>query len=201
MRVVEEKIYKFSELSETIQTSLIEKELKYRYEYSDCLMFFVDSCQSQAEKKGFNDIELIYSFSHCQGDGLSFSCSDFDLSEFLNSEACKDLKLKDSQKDIFLNYFNLTIEQNNGRYAFCSDSDVEFLLDEYSSFACINLNNIEDLAEKIQEKIRDLYLNLCADFEKQGYAELEHYYCKDNIKACIIENDFEYYSSGEIYEN
>ena len=78
-------IFTFDELSPEAQARAIESHRQTDYENGEPLYFFADNAAERAAEKGFKNIDLQYSLNYSQGDGLSFSCKDFDLKTFLQN--------------------------------------------------------------------------------------------------------------------
>jgi hypothetical protein len=184
-------VYNFNELSQDAKKVAIEK---FRGEGEVYLEFFNDDCIGIIEQRGFfGNIKLQYSLSYCQGDGLSFSC-DFIKTKILQKlfkEVLGEAKNKTIQLIIDNCYFNLV--GNTGHYCYANSRDLEFRFDDN-----INAPNIEEVVGKVEDKLRELYLSLCKELEKQGYDEIEF----QNSDECIVDlleaNDYEFLEDGQL---
>jgi hypothetical protein len=191
MKTIEIQLYKFTELSEPAKNVAIEKQRNYEIEFD----WFSDFCHEQISENGFKgNIKLQYSLSYSQGDGLSFSCDYFDnlnalFVEILGTEKQKTI-------DFIIDNCSLKINSNNGRYCYAHRNDVNFELDNYYVKSSTNLDN---LISKVETKLRDLYINLCNELEKQGYDEIENQYSDEYITETLIENDCYFTIDGLIY--
>ena len=159
-------VYNFNELSQEAKDYAIN-QCKDKFETD--LDFYYDDCIDTIEENGFfGNIKLQYSLNYCQGDGLSFSC------EFIKTEILQKLfkevlgegKDKTIENIIDNCYFNLV--GNTGHYCYASSRDLEFGFDDN-----INAPNIEKVVGEVEDKLREMYLSLCKELEKQGYDEIK----------------------------
>jgi len=189
MRTIKTNLYEFHELSKVAQETAIEKQRN-----NDVFLdFFNDDCIEQIIASGFKgNVNLEYSLSYSQGDGLSFSCDYFDnlnalFVEILGTEKQKTI-------DCIINSCSFKNKGNNSRYCYANRNDVNFELDNYYVKSSTNLEN---LISQVETKLRDLYINLCKELEKQGYKDIEY----QNSDECIIDffnsNEIEFYENGE----
>lgn len=192
MKTIRIKLYKFEELTADAQQNAIEK---FRETSEVFLDFFQDSAKEQIEKAGFYDnIELGYSLSYSQGDGLCFSC------QRINSEVLKPLfaeilgEGKDKTISLIIDNCYFTCTGNKGRYSYASRNDIEYIFD-----SGITVPNIEEVVSKVETKIADLYTSLCKDLENQGYAEIEYQQSDEAIKETILANDYDFTKDGKLY--
>lgn len=195
MRTIRTKVYKFDELSESAKQTAIEAERNS--ENSIELEFFNEGAIEQIEEVGFyDDVKLQYSLSNSQGDGLSFSCGNIKESVLLSFFAEILGKNKEKTAKILINNCSFECTGNRGNhYCYASKSDVDYTLEDYGHHDTINCNIV---VSKVLEKIEDLYMKLCKDLEKQGYAEIEYQYSDEYITETLTENDFEYLENGKI---
>lgn len=192
MRTVRLKVYKFEELTEGSKQVAIQDQRNDPFNAP--LDFFNDNAIEQINGAGFKGkVNLSYSLSYCQGDGLSFSCDYFDKLNDLFIEVLGPGKQKTI--DCIINNCSFTNEGNSGRYSYASKNDIRFELDDYSGKNYL----IHCLVSKIETKIQNLYLRLCKDLEDQGYAEISYYDSDECISENLIENDYDFLESGKLY--
>ena len=192
MRTVRLKVYKFEELTEGSKQVAIQDQRNDPFNAP--LDFFNDNAIEQINQAGFKGkVNLSYSLSYCQGDGLSFSCDYFDKLNDLFIEVLGPGKQKTI--DCIINNCSFTNEGNSGRYSYASKNDIRFELDDYSGKNYL----IHCLVSKIETKIQNLYLRLCKDLEDQGYAEISYYDSDECISENLIENDYDFLESGKLY--
>ena len=192
MRTIRTKVYQFNELTETAQKKAIEWYKTILNNDGDILQFFNEYAKEKASENGFDNIKLQYSLSNCQGDGLSFSCDNFDIEKFLNENS----RL---HRPLFIKVLsaNLKVEMkgNTGRYCFASRSDIDLYLDNYKR----NYPNIESLIECIKVELQDKYMALCRELEGEGYKEIESRYEDESIIEDIEANEYEFKADGTRY--
>lgn len=190
MKTIEIELYKFTELSENAKNTAIENERKKEIEFD----WFSDFCHDQISENGFKgNIKLQYSLSRSQGDGLSFYCDYFDnlndlFIQILGTEKQKTI-------DTILNNIYFKCDGNNGRYCYASKNDITLELDDYKG----NNYLIHEIVSKVESKLKDLYIDLCNQLEKQGYEDIEHQYSDEYISETLTENDYYFTIDGLIY--
>lgn len=190
MKTIEIELYKFTELSENAKNAAIENERKHEIDFD----WFSDFFHEQISENGFKgNIKLQYSLSGSQGDGLSFSCDYFDnlnalFIEILGTEKQKTI-------DTILNNISFKCDGNNGRYCYASKNDISLELNDYKG----NNYLIHEIVSKVESKLKDLYIDLCNQLEKQGYDDIEHQYSDEYIIETLTENDFYFTIDGKIY--
>jgi hypothetical protein len=193
MREIITKVYKFEELSQEAREVAIEN---YRNKNDVYLDFFNDDAVEQIEKAGFyGDIDLQYNLSYSQGDGLSFSCNGIEESLLLSFFAEILGEGKEKTAKIIIENCSFVNTGNDGRHCFASKNDVDYTLESYKN----DYNNINDIVKKVCEKIENLYMDLCKDLEKQGYAEIDYQYSDEAITETLIANEYEFLSNGKMY--
>jgi hypothetical protein len=188
MRTIRTKVYQFSELSKQAQQTAIEWYKGILHNDPDILEGFEDYCHELAKKQGFNDIKVQYSFSYSQGDGLSFSCNDFDIKKFLTENTRLH---KDSVINALANNLTVVIKGNSQRYCYASRSDIDLYLDANKDYL-----NIQILIPSLLANLEDKYLDLCKELENIGYKWLEAAYEDTSIIENIEANEYEFTKDG-----
>lgn len=191
MQTLQIDVFNFNELDNNVQKTVIEKYRDRMYEWGIDLDYFNEECYNIANKSGFLDINLSYSLSNSQGDGLSFS-AEIDKEYFIKK--CFP-NIKNSVFDILCNYVIYSCKSNGGRYCYASKNDIDIFLDpQYKSYP-----NIEKLVYELYQYVQNEYLNLCGQFEKTGYDIIEYEYSDENIIDLIINNECQFTKSGQIF--
>ena len=188
MRTIRTKVYQFSELSKQVQQTAIEWYKGILNNDADILQGFEDYCKEEAEKQGFNDIKIQYSFSYSQGDGLSFSCKNFNIKKFLTENTRLH---KDSVINTLSNKLTVEINGNNSRYCYASRSDIDLYLDANKDYP-----NIQSIIPSLLTDLEDKYLTLCKELENIGYKWLEAAFEDESIIANIEANEYEFTIDG-----
>ena len=184
------EIYTFAELSEGAQAYALKKESESRYESIDLDMFDDDS-KEYLYTQGFRDAELSYSLNYCQGDGLSFSAN-IDIDDMLTEF---NPGLKQSVKDCIYNYTSVTIKANTGRYCFASRSDIDVYFEANNR----EYTNFNEIVDTFSTWLKDKYIDLCTELEKNGYAEIEYQTSEDCAREYFLANNIEFTADGEQY--
>lgn len=191
MRTVRTKVYDFEELSPEAQQVAIEWFREGQHIYlSD---FNYDAEQQIAEAGFYDKVQVIYSLNNCQGDGLSFQASriEDDVVRRMFKEVMGEGKDRSIQTIMDDCEFRCT--GNNGRYCYASRRDLSY---EYNG-SSTSSENIERVVGLVEEKLQDLYMELCSKLEKEGYAEIEYQMSDEYIKDTIIANEYEFTKDGK----
>jgi hypothetical protein len=189
MDTVKINIYKFSELSDKAKEKAIE--LWYESEEYPMLSDDIKEDLSQIDSY-FEDTKLEYSLSYSQGDGLSFS-GDFILSKWIKDNNDK-YKLSDEEIDSIIESTSVWSKGNDGRYAYASESDIDF---ETTFEDC----DLSDQIEGIVMDIRKYYIDICDKLEKYGYDIIEYRMTEDEFNDHCESNDYRFYASGKMYSD
>ena len=189
MKTKEINLYRFSEISESAKEKAIDKYYESE-EYDSLSEDILEFIKENDTFNVFSNIELYYSLSYSQCDGLSFS-ADFDLANFF---AQKDYSFKKSVLDVIQNNIidKVSVKSNNGHYCYCKSSDIEI------QYLWINktYKNIDLLCSVIKSHIRTYYLDICKKAEKFGYSILEYRMNFDDFSSFSDDNDYFYTING-----
>ena len=197
MRTIRTKVYKFDELVVDAQQNAIEAE---RANKEIDLFWWNDDAIRQIETVGFiDDVKLQYSLSNSQGDGLSFSCKNIENSVLRSffAEILGENKEKTAQVLIDNCSFECTGNRGN-HYSYASKSDVDYTLEDYGHNDTLNCNIV---VSKVLEKIEDLYMTLCKDLEKEGYAQIDYQYTDECIIEDFENSETEFTKDGKIFNS
>lgn len=193
MKTIEISLYKFDELSDEAKQNAIETERNS--EFNVYLGMFNDDAIRQIQDAGFKgNVKLQYSLSYSQGDGLSFSCDYFDKLNDLFVEVLGEGKQKTI--DCIINNLSFESKGNTARYCYASRNDINLELDNYYVKSSTNIDNV---ISQVETKIKDLYIDLCNDLEKQGYNEIEYQQSDECIIENLISNDYDFTEEGKLY--
>lgn len=186
-------ILNFQELSEEAKQAAIEK---YRNNIDYDLDFFNDECVDQIKEAGFENPILAYSLSYSQGDGLSFKADNYSkLSELFLKVLGKG---KEKTAELLANNCTQRITGNNGHYQYANKNQIELQLENYTS-SFITSDRIDEIVERVQFELRDIYMDLCSKLKKQGYDDIEYQSSDEGISEILIANDYEFTENGKIY--
>jgi hypothetical protein len=148
--------------------------------------------QLKENHRYFKNPKFHWSLGYCQGDGLSFSC-DIDVSEFLKAYYPN---MKISIYDAICNIiYTFQSHGNCGRYYFASKNDIDFELEYYDK----EYKGIENLCYEILEHVRQVYMTVCKEFEKQGYSAYEYLYSEEYARETSTANEMQFLKDGTIF--
>ena len=196
MRTIRTKVYKFDELVVDAQQNAIEAE---RANKEIELDWWNESAKEQIETVGFiDDVKLQYSLSYSQGDGLSFSCNSIENSVLRSFFAEILGENKEKTIETIMEYCSFSCTGNRGNhYCYASKSDIRYEFDDYYA----NHPQIHSIVAKVEEKIENLYITLCKDLEKEGYAEIDFQYTDECIISDFTNNEVEFTKDGKIFNS
>lgn len=185
-------LYNFYELDEDVRKKLID-DLETQYINWAFEEFLYEVYTRLKEDLGFeeSDVNITYSLSYSQGDGLSFSCDNFLTDKVLS---LIDTKLDKNEKRMWHKMlkelsFKIYSTGNTYRYSYASKHDID-------NYAYSELTEKQErLLDKVTDICRDIYMNECGELENKGYD------CY-NVDVDIVIDELcsqEYYENGEVY--
>lgn len=193
MKTIEINLYKFDELSEEAKQTAIEKWRESNYETGEVLHFFYENSVEFLKEKGFKNPVLKYSLSSSQGDGFSFRADDY---EFLHDLVLEAVGTHHPYIAAWLSdHLIVHIRGNQGRYTYASESDIELELDYYADFH----ENVDGIILKVERAVKDIYMELCKQLEREGYEQIEYENSDEYIIEAIEANDYDFTEEGELY--
>lgn len=189
MKNVQIKLYSINELSKEIKEKVIEK---FKNNFDIDLDFFNYDVIEDLKSKGWNDVKLQYSLSYCQGDGLSFS-GKLDLKWFLENIYSKKLtKFKIWALNEYI--YKVISKGNTGHYSYSHKNQIEF---EHNY--PYERKHIEKLLENVLDEVKDYYVKLCNEYEKQGYNEIDYQLSNEYITEFLENNEYEFFENGQVF--
>lgn len=197
MRTIETKVFTFDELSDDAKQTAIEQIRNQ--ENSIDLYSFKEQCEDIIANNGFTGgIELQYSLSYSQGDGLSFSCDRYDFLEDIFLELLG--KGKERTAKTLAENTTFVCKSNNNRYCFASKSDIDMYLENWtSSINTTDTDNIDKVITAALEVVQNKYLKLCKELEDAGYDEIEYQDSDEFIIETIEANEYEFTEEGKMF--
>lgn len=195
MKVIETKV-KFEELNDDAKAVAIAKHLENHDIDQGC---FNDDAALQIAGAGFEDAVLSYSLNNCQGDGLSFKAKRYNKLAELFAEVLG--KGKEKTARLLADNMTQELKGNKGRYCYAGVSDVDIHLENWnSSINVTNTDRIDEVVAKVLSKLEDLYVELCGELEKQGYADFEGQMTDEFITEEIIANEYDFTEDGKRFD-
>ena len=206
MRTEEIKIYKFEELGEEAKKIAREwyKECMsndFRVE-SEIITEILTETATDEMHNMIKDINIAWSLSNCQGDGVSFTGKIIteNITSFLKLCLGRDLLASEVEVANFVDY----IEFTRDRYEiYVHKNTVKVTLEvdvtEYEYKNHYKKDEINNILDKFEEAIESKRIEVCNKLESQGYSEIEYIYSDDSVDDNIICNEYEFYGDGTKY--
>ena len=82
MKIIETKVYEFDELPEDIQQKVLKKEYACNVDHSSWCDGTLEDWTDKLQELGFEDVKILYSGFHSQGDGACFTCERIDFNKY-----------------------------------------------------------------------------------------------------------------------
>ena len=179
-------VYEFKDLDKEARDYA---KSKY-YEFEDYSFLTYDLTESLKDKAPYwKDINLQYSLSYSQGDGLSFS-GELDIDLFLKTKMPQIKRMKVMKEFIYKIYST----GNRGHYTYASRNDVDI---DFNYQTGKEYKRLEKQAFYILDAVRDDYLALCKKLEKEGYEILEYRMDDDEFQEHCEANNYEFDVNGK----
>ena len=206
MRTEEIKIYKFEELGEEAKKIAREwyKECMsndFRVE-SEIITEILTETATDEMHNMIKDINIAWSLSNCQGDGVSFTGKIIteNITSFLKLCLGRDLLASEVEVANFVDY----IEFTRDRYEiYVHKNTVKVTLEvdvtEYEYKNHYKKDEINNILDKFEEAIESKRIEVCNKLESQGYSEIEYIYSDDSVDDNIICNEYEFYGDSTKY--
>ena len=198
MRKVSANVYKFDELSISVQTKVIDR---YRDKLSDLLADDLKEVMNMELNNNTHSLnfELAYSLNYCQGDGVSFTGS-VEGKEELLTLAGLVYGNKIPKNILRLISWNIIYEVEFARcnYHYVHKYTVQTnIVCNYSTDK--DYCHINKAIDEFENAVNEWYSQICDTLEKFGYDTIENLYGDDNIKCYIDENNLEFFLDGSDY--
>jgi len=192
-------IYNYDELTEKAKEKAREKL---------CDIFRDTDSFSEMVRENYNDIfensdlELQYSLSSCQGDGLNIYGSFYllDCINYVLEKAPDQFTEKEKRFLTFLSNEFLTVKTKyNNFYCYYTDKTEDFQDEIENDLERQYFRNIPyKTIEKFSKCFNDLFRKYCMEWEKSGYDYFYEYTDQDAIDDSSA-NEILFYENGEIY--
>ena len=185
---VEQRHYKFDKLSKASQDKAIEN---YKRDFSGedanrQADDFERNANEELKSEGYGNLEVLYSLSHSQGDGVAFE-GKVSADEVMD----KNPEMKKKYKSLYGKgiYFDV---KNSGHYTHFNSFSVENneYMDSGKNFK-LSDELADDIRKDLQEKSKEL--------EKKGYQYVDSAYDDDVIKENIKANEYTYDENGKMW--
>lgn len=188
------KILTYSELSEGAK----EKAKQWYLDNQDPETFTDILIEDLKAETGFINLKPYYNLSYCQGDGLC-------LAGYIDFE-----EIQGNIKKIFYKGFNISdykalaqlkeyarIDFNHqGHYYHKNSVDIDIYIHGNHSEKMYDF--MEKTVNKLLKNIKEWYINICDEYEKQGYSffyEID----EEDLQEYFECTEFEFYEDGTIF--
>ena len=206
MREIVERfnVYKYAELGELakekaksdyLNTGIRNEDFNHMFEY-DIDNLFPNS-----------DLELQYSLSCCQGDGVNVY-GRVELCDLCNLEEKAPTlynfdKFTEKEMKRISAYYEHTRTciclPMNLRYGYCCADQIDFAEDIIGELQDMDWRNIDKkLIRQFESAVKELFAKYCAEWEKVGYEYL-YEISDEDMNELAEANDWEFYENGSFY--
>jgi len=189
-------VYKFDELSMDAKETVRNDYVSGLSALSD---IFTEGCvENLVELFPHSDLDVQYSLSSCQGDGLNIYGA-IRLDEILS-------KIRNEFTENELNFLDKIIQNNNTfnlkqneRYCYCLCNQTDFS-DELYDFLEVE-DDPEELRilAKFSEKSGDFLTSVCKEMEKNGYEFFYPEITDADLSEWAEDNNYEFLENGQIF--
>lgn len=204
MKEVKINVYEFRELAEPVQKKILEQERDFLID-SNFSAFEEYEPEYLKNTYHFPDVQIGYSLSYCQGDGFHFQTKAFltDITLPLIQAKCTHRaacrlaeKMYNAGKTGF-NFSEVLVAERDScnRYAYPSKYDISLNTDCFINDDTYSVGENLDLVDEVIAAAQEVYLGICREAEKAGYAQ---YDVKD-VDAIEAASNYYYYENGEVY--
>lgn len=180
-------VYKFEELSPTVQKKLIEKWQRDAHEFFEASTL-TDSFKQSLEEVGLPSDDVNWSLSYSQGDGVGFY-GNFSIGEYLKKNKLtakfKGLKPLIDGMDI-----NASLGRRSHHYNHWNNMTVD--LEVQGDVTPEQEKLLKQLDEHIQEHVKAFSKQL----EKEGYQEIEYQTSEEQARESLTNDDLDYDQNG-----
>lgn len=191
-------LYKYEELNEKAKEKVKEW---YLDDYTRSDIFYEDIKYMLAEKYPKSDLDVTYSLSYCQGDGLNIF-GELNLYDFVDYWQATE---KEKRRILFYlekSYSTFNFETNL-RYSYsCKFIDKKYIQDDIDEFIenleYCQLKNIgKQTISKFFYDMIDHFAELDGELEKAGY---DFYYnvSEEELQDYCDCNEYEFYENGKL---
>ena len=186
---VEQRHYKFDKLSKASQDKAIEN---YKRDFSGedanrQADDFERNANEELKSEGYGNLEVLYSLSHSQGDGVAFE-GKVSADEVMD----KNPEMKKKYGDLYGKDIILDVK-NEGHYTHWNSFTVE--VHNYYDMNDKELRKSDELADDIRKDLQEKSKEL----EKKGYQYVDSAYDDDVIKENIKANEYTYDENGKMW--
>jgi hypothetical protein len=187
----ETELYSFEELSTEAQERAVA-------EYVETAEFdtesMTDGMQYELGEYGLSDMELNYSLSNCQGDGVAFY-GDVDIEAVVRNNGLNEKYLQ------LVEHASVVIVSNSSatHYSHAGTMSIFTLLDWQALKTEKEESRFETLLQEFEEELDLLKNDISAKLETFGYAEIEYQQSFEVISEYFVTDEYEFHVNGSFY--
>jgi len=191
-------VYKYQELSEQAKD-----EAKRWYLEGKDANWFKDDCDIWLSETFPNSkLEVQFSLSSCQGDGLNIY-GNVDYNDIYAVIVESSAKFTEKEKKYiawFIKEFASDYKMiENPRYGYCYSCMWNFTENIIEDMEYNNIRGIKyDVLKKFNEVVKEHFEKLCSDFERDGYSYFYEVDDDEMIDMCEA-NEWEFTADGKIF--
>lgn len=205
---IEKNIYKYNELSDGAKENAKNwylENCRWNYDFSDDIKLDLENLF------GKNNLDVEYSLSYSQGDGLNiYGMIDpkaiFDCLENHNGGTMFDKYenvLTDAEKQTILDYAEycgmIEMPKNPTLYNYCVADSTDIVSEWEWDLECAGIENIDhDTLNKFESLVIDMFTELCKTYEEWGYDFFYEISDEEMSETCDA-NEWEFTEDGELY--
>lgn len=205
---IEKEIYKYDELNDDAKKNAKNwylENCRWNYDFSDDIKLDLENLF------GKNDLDVEYSLSYSQGDGLNiYGTIDpkaiFDCLDNHNGGTMFDKYenvLTDAEKQTILDYAEycgmIEMPKNPSRYAYCVTDMTDIAKAWQTELEWNDVENIDhDTLNKFESLVIDMFTELCKTYEEWGYDFFYEISDEEMSETCEA-NGWEFDEDGELY--
>ena len=187
MKVLQTKIYSFSELSKDAKAKAVESLRDINVDYDNWHDYIIEDYTEKLEALGYRNIKIFYSGFWSQGDGACYTAK-VDIYEWLKAH-----KLSNKYKALF------NVSKEGGISATISHSSHYY----YSTSTSLEESGIWEESTKVQSQYGEIEKLILAEREQMGnelYRALESAYEEEqkdeNVINTIEANEYSFLEDG-----
>ena len=149
------------------------------------------------EDWGVTDLDMYYSLSYSQGDGVCLygyvSFADILANENLRNVVCNEIDIE-AHKGVLTEVLDGFKLEHSGRYYHADMVDIETCDDPYRDEYT---KEIETIVNKLFNNFKGWYHDRCREYEKTGY-KIFYEYSDDDVKDWVEVNDYAFDCYGDL---
>jgi len=198
MKTIE--LYEFNELNEDAKAYAIDK---YRYQFSEYdAEYLTEWFESELYNAyGLEDVEVLWSLSHSQGDGVSFTgeISEDALSIILKAYDPIVYDRFQAFKRRYDTVINIDIRRVNYRYyhEYSATIDIDADSDVYNEDdVTSDIDTLEALMDDVSTTIERAYIDICQTLKREGYDYISNVESDENTIEDLLIGGCLFYENG-----